>query len=66
MIKKQYRRGERGYFDNFIMSHDPEGTIETELKLYKATIAKSKNKHSIMNVKWHDPKMYAMFVLRWS
>ena len=41
-------------------------TIETELKLYKATIAKSKNKHSIMNVKWHDPKMYAMFVLRWS
>ena len=66
MIKRQYRRGEPGYFNNFIMAHDPEGTIETELKTYKATIAKSKNKHYMLNVKWHDPEKYMLFVLRWS
>lgn len=66
MIKKQYRRGEPGYFTNFIKSHNPEGIIEEELKPYNATIAKSKNKHYILNVKWHDPRKYAMFVLRWS
>ncbi len=66
MIKRQYRRGETGYFNNFIMAHDPEGTIETELKLYKATLAKSKNKHYRLNVKWYDPKLYVIFVLRYS
>jgi len=48
------------------MSHDPEGTIETELKLYKATIAKSKNKHYMVNVKWHDHELYTIFVLRYA
>lgn len=66
MIKRQYRRGKPGYFNNFIMSHDPEGTIETELKLYKATIAKSKNKHYMMNVKWYDHELYTIFVLRYA
>lgn len=66
MIKKQYRRGQPGYFDNFIIGHDPNDSIENRLKPYGATIAKSKNKYYIMNVKWHDPKKYAMFVLRWS
>lgn len=66
MIKKQYRRGQPGYFDNFIIGHDPDDVIENRLKPYEATLGKSKNKHYIMNVKWHDPKKYAMFVLRWA
>ena len=66
MIKKQYRRGRPGYFDNFVIGHDPDDSIENRLKPYSATIAKSKNKYYIMNVKWHDPKKYAIFVLRWS
>lgn len=66
IIKKQYRRGDRGYFNNFINAHDPDDVIENRLKPYSATIAKSKNKNYIMNVKWHDKKMYSLFVLRWS
>lgn len=66
MIKKQYRRGKPGYFDNFIMGNEPNDFIENRLKEYNATIAKSKNKHYILNVKWHDAKKYAIFVLRWS
>ena len=66
MIKKQYRRGQSGYFDNFIVYHDPDDFIENRLKPYDATIAKSKNKNYILNVKWHDHKKYMMFVLRWS
>ena len=66
MIKRQYRRGEYSYFNNFINAHDPNEVIEDKLKLYKATIAKSKNKNYIMNVKWHDEKMYSLFVLRWA
>jgi hypothetical protein len=66
MIKKQYRRGQSGYFNNFIMSHYPDDSIDKQLKLYDATIAKSKNKHYILNVKWHDPEKYMIFVLRWS
>ena len=66
MIKKQYIRSQRGYFDNFIMSNDPEGSIEDGLKEYKATLAKSKNKYYKLNVKWHDEQLYMMFVLRYS
>ncbi len=66
MIRRQYRSGQPGYFNNFIKSHDPEGIIEEELKIYKATIAKSKNKHYRLNVKWHDPELYVFFVLRYS
>ena len=66
MIRRQYRRGQPGYFNNFIMSHDPEGTIETELKSYNAKIAKSKNKNYMMNVKWYDHELYTIFVLRYS
>lgn len=66
MIKKQYRRGHQGYFNNFIMSNDPEGVIEDGLKKYKATIGKSKNKYYMMNVKWHDKQLYTLFVLRYS
>lgn len=67
MIKKQYIRSHRGYFDNFILINDPEGSIEDGLKKYKATIAKSKYKNnSKLNVKWHDEQLYMMFVLRYS
>lgn len=67
MIKKQYTRSQRGYFDNFILSNDPEGSIEDGLKKYKATVAKSKYKNNYkLNVKWHDEKLYTLFVLRHS
>lgn len=67
MIKKQYHRFDpQGYFFNFINSNDPEKHIEDSLKPYKATIAKSKNKHAKMNIKWHDERLYMMFVLKWS
>lgn len=67
MIKKQYDRFTPGYFRNFINSNDPEGVIEEGLKEYKATIAKSKYKNnSKLNIKWHDPKLYTLFVLRWA
>jgi hypothetical protein len=66
MIKKQYLRSQRGYFDNFIMSHDGEDVIEERLKPYNATLGKSKNKYYKLNVKWHDEQKYMMFVLRFS
>jgi len=67
MIKKQYRRDAPGYFYNFINSNDPERHIEDDLKPYEATIAKSKYKNNYkLNVKWHDERLYMMFVLRWS
>lgn len=66
MIKRQYRRNVKGYFCNFINSHDGEAIVEDALKTYNATIAKSKNRYHIMNVKWHDENMYALFVLRWA
>jgi hypothetical protein len=66
MIRKQYERFQAGYFNNFILSHHGEDVIEKQLKPYKGTIAKSKNKYSKMNIKWHDEQLYMMFVLRWS
>ena len=70
MIKKQYKRFDFGsYFNNFVahnMAKDPDGVIEDALRPYGATVAKSKNKHYKINVKWHDEKMYMMFILKWS
>lgn len=66
MIKKQYIRSHRDYFNNFINSNDPENFIEDGLRKYKATLAKSKNKNYKLNVKWHDEQLYMMFVLRYS
>ncbi len=70
MIKRQYNRWRYGsnksYFDNFVDAHGPDEVIEEKLLLYKANIGKSKNKNHKLNVKWHDSKMYVMFVLRWS
>lgn len=71
MIKRQYYRysiadKSNCYFNNFIKAHDPEATIEDELKKYKATIAKSKLPNVKMNIQWHDEQLYTLFVLRWS
>ena len=66
MIKKQYRRNQLGYFNNFVLSHDGNDVIEEKLKVYNATLGKSKNKYYMVNVKWHDEKLYMMFVLRYS
>lgn len=67
MIKKQYHRMTPGYFYNFVnQQKDMDAHIEDALKEYNATLAKSKNKNSKLNVKWHDMRLYTLFVLRWS
>ena len=70
MIKKQYNRFDFGnYFNNFVahnITKDSEALIEDALKPYKATVAKSKNRHAKLNVKWHNEELYTMFVLRWT
>ncbi len=66
MIKRQYYRFDPGYFYNFINGNELEGSIKQGLAPYKATIAKSKHPTSKMNVKWHDHKLYMLFVMRWS
>ena len=67
MIKKHYvvdYYTREGYFGNYLMNRTGEKSVREELAEYKATLAKSKRNR--MNVKWHDPKLYTMFVLRWS
>ena len=71
MIKRQYDRTKKGYFNNFINSTDPnsdytEKVIEERLKAYNATMGKSKNDHYKVNVKWHNEQLYTLFVLRYS
>ena len=55
MIKKQYKRFDFGsYFNNFVehnMATNPDGVIEDALRPYRATVGKSKNGHSKINVK---------------
>lgn len=66
-IKKQYHRLEQGYFYNFINQQpNMDADIEDGLRPYCASLGKSKNNNYKLNVKWHDEKMYMMFVLRWS
>ena len=70
MIKRQYRRFDfNSYFNNFIAynnSKDGDASIEDALKPYNATLGKTKAPNYKLNVKWHDPKQYLMFVLKWS
>ena len=68
MIKKQYNRFAPGYFYNFINNQpNMDNHIEEGLKTYKAKLAKSKYVNNYkLNVKWYDPKLYTLFVLRWS
>jgi len=65
MIKRQYQlTGYNGYFDNFMQSLKNNSDLASQLMPYQATIAKSKSRK--INVKWHDEKLYTLFVLRWS
>lgn len=68
MIKRQYDRFKPGYFYNFVNNQvDLEAHIEDGLRPYKATIGKSKYKNNNkLNVKWHDARLYTLFVMRWA
>lgn len=74
MIRKQYDHytsGRPNYFKNFVdsltVSYHPElrEEIRKGLAPYKATVAKSKAQYRY-NIKFNDPKLYSLFVLRWS
>ena len=68
-IKRQYYIGNSGYFKNFLNSLDLKighnDPIHEELKKYNASLGKSKQ-NSLINVKWHDPNSYSLFVLYWA
>jgi hypothetical protein len=68
MIKKQYiRYAPNTYFGKFVNTTDDTlNSLRVELSKYQATIAKSKNYNAKINVKWHNEKLYTLFVLRWS
>lgn len=67
MIKRQYHRMTPGYFYNFVNNQvDMNAHIEDGLRPYKATLGKSKNLNYKLNVKWHDPLLYSLFVIKWS
>ena len=70
MIKKQYHEWvankETCYFHNCLDSTTSDNELKSILKEYKATIGKSKYRKHVFNIKWHDPKLYTLFVLRWS
>ena len=75
MIKRQYHyygnQIEGSYFTRFVDSVDqspythPKKKIAMELAQWKATLGKSKARYTY-NVKFHDPKLYTLFVMRWS
>ena len=68
MIKKQYDyyQTEKTYFTNFMNSlDDARIQVREALRPYNATVHKSKARYRY-NIKFHDPKKYMMFVLRWS
>ena len=74
MIKKQYDyyATEVTYFTKFmdnldtnVQSRRCDDAVRIALAPYKATLAKSKAKYRY-NIKWNEPDMYLLFVLRWS
>ena len=71
MIKRQYDyyHTEKTYFTNFMDSLESNvrtgRDVRGALKPYKATLAKSKARYRY-NIKFQDPKMYTLFVMRWS
>lgn len=71
MIKRQYNKwkvDQACYFHNFLKVHDEDlkrEDLADKLKPYNATLGKSTYQYMI-NVKWHDPKMYTLFILQWS
>jgi len=69
MIKKQYNEwpGLTGvcYFNKFLDTTKSDAEAAVELRKYNAEFGKCK-RHTSLNVKWHDPKMYMLFILRWA
>jgi hypothetical protein len=68
MIKKQYDyyATEVTYFTKFLNElHDARSEVREALKPWNATVAKSKARYRY-NIKWNDPHMYLLFVIRWS
>lgn len=69
MIKKQYPKlwnhDEDSYFKKFIRSCESEADMQQTLANYKASLGKGK-RCEMLNVKWRDAQLYALFVLRWS
>lgn len=71
MIRRQYYHFNRGYFKNFTdtmqTTWQPELSeeIRAALKPYRATLAKSKGQYRY-NIKFHDAKLYSLFVMRWA
>jgi hypothetical protein len=68
MIKKQYDyyQTEVTYFTKFLdQLHDARSEVHEALKPWNATVAKSKARYRY-NIKWHDPDMYLLFVMRYA
>jgi len=76
MIKRQYDyyQTEKTYFTKFmdevsatinVQSGRSDDAVRLALKPYKATLAKSKARYRY-NIKFNDPKLYTLFVMRWS
>ena len=69
MIRRQYENLRslrlRSYFSNFVNTLEDKDLV-SELKKYNASLGKCKKGGYAYNVKWHDEKLYMLFVLRWS
>jgi hypothetical protein len=71
MIKRQYNKWDAKkecYFHNFLKQYDTDlkrEDLKEHLKPYKATLSKTTYQYKI-NVKWHEDRLYTLFVLRWS
>ena len=69
MIRRQYENLRslrlRSYFSNFVNTLEDKDLV-SELKKYNATLGKCKKGGYAYNIKWHDEKLYMMFVLRYS
>jgi hypothetical protein len=69
MIHRQYENLRslrlRSYFSNFVNTLEDKDLV-SELKKYNATLGKCKKGGYAYNVKWHDEKLYMLFVLRHS
>jgi hypothetical protein len=69
MIRRQYENLRslrlRSYFSNFVNTIEDKD-LSSELKKYNASLGKCKKGGYAYNVKWHDEKLYILFVLRYS
>jgi hypothetical protein len=69
MIRRQYENlrplRPHTYFSYFVNTIEDKDLV-SELKKYNATLGKCKKGGYAYNVKWHDEKLYMLFVLRHS